>query len=59
MTNKRQSMRLQNSRGYSFLEVLYTGVCFAPNRHVDIAQRVEQQSDDLWVAGSNPVFQAN
>ena len=47
--------RFQNPHWYGFSEAPYTGmrsVIF----HSDIAQRVEQQTGNLWVAGSIPAL---
>ena len=51
-----QRMRFITPHWYGFAEVPYADMRTFANR-VDIAQWVEQQTQDLCVAGSNPVIE--
>lgn len=51
-----QWTRISKPLPCSFFEVLHMGVRFVTYRSNDVAQWVEQQIDNLWVAGSNPAI---
>jgi hypothetical protein len=49
-------MRFKNPHWYGFAEAPYTDVR-PETDHLDIAHWVEQQTGNLWVAGSTPAIE--